>query len=144
MSAASASSCYFIYLFIFMPSNVPPPPPIPSQGRKQHMSGVPAVFLCARSPFEMATYELQRVMVGRRHAEHQTLQPIHFVHVVRHLCRGDSDTCHISAESHSVCIYFTRENLIDIHQVLSHEPISNLDERDYHLSQALCNEAKTG
>lgn len=42
----------------------------------------------SRSPSEMATHELQRVVVGRRHAEHQTLEPVHLVHEVGHLCTG--------------------------------------------------------
>ena len=42
-------------------------------------------------PSEMATHELQRVVVGRRHVEHQTLQTIHFVHVVRHLCSTERE-----------------------------------------------------
>lgn len=34
------------------------------------------------SPFEVAAHELQRVVVWRRHVEHQTLQAIDFVHIV--------------------------------------------------------------
>lgn len=128
MSAASASSCYFIFILFFfyaVKRAAPPPRPPLSRPKATHERSA-CGFPRARSPFEMATHELQCVVVGRRHAEHQTLQPIHFVHVVRHLCRGDSDTCHISAEARSARIYFTCENLIDIHQVSSHEPISNL------------------
>lgn len=44
------------------------------------------VTLPTLSPSEMATHELQCVMVWRRYVEHQTLETIHFVHVVRHLC----------------------------------------------------------
>lgn len=113
-----------IYLFFYAVKCATPPQPPLSRPKATHEGGA-CGFPRARSPFEMATHELQRVMVGRRHAEHQTLQPIHFVHVVRHLCGGDSDTCHISAESHFIRIYFPCENLIDIHQVLSHEPVSN-------------------
>lgn len=39
------------------------------------------------SPSEMPTHELQRVVVWRRHVEHQTLETIHFFHVIWHLCK---------------------------------------------------------
>ena len=55
-------------------------PPWPSP------SGLPGV-LCWSSPFEMGEDELQRVMVGRRDVEHQTLETLHSVPVVRHLCK---------------------------------------------------------
>lgn len=52
-------------------------------------------FAAAFSPFEMATHEPQRVVVGRRHVEHQTLETVHLVHVVRHLCKTNQQTCRI-------------------------------------------------
>lgn len=64
------------------------------------------VFLSTLSPSQMPAHELQRVVVRRRHVEHQTLQSIHFVHVVWHFCDtereafGITNICH---GFHSVC-----------------------------------------
>lgn len=72
----------------------------PAQGKKNLLRGearqtekTHEVSLAAHPPFEMATHKFQRVMVRRRHAEHQTLQSVHFVHVVRHLCKTNQQTC---------------------------------------------------
>lgn len=73
-----------------------------SRGENKHMS---RLYVVSLSPFEMATHELQCVMVWRRHAEHQTLQTIHFVHVVRHLCNTERGTCQVNNKcqhSHSI------------------------------------------
>lgn len=96
------------------------------QKHEQTARGVPPT----PSPFQMATHEQQCVMVWWRHVEHQTLQTIHFVHVVWHLCNKEQRTCHISNKYHHlhsiICTLLPLENWLTSANRYHMHPPSNL------------------
>lgn len=77
----------------------------------------------------MLAHELQRVVVGRRHPEHQTLQTVHFVHVVRHLCDTEQEArqAPAAASEPSLISHRLHEQLLpNLVGSCSHEPSTSL------------------